>query len=564
MVKKMVAVFTLFSFVLVSSSCFKAYETKPETVDQNKAMRSVGEVTAIQTKSGKTIEFPVGGGPVVKDDALVGQASQEFTLDPADIKTEYRDAQGKSQAVTTKDGRTYRVVRAGQPGEGPVVRGMVPVSVPLSEIQLIWVKRVDKGKTFLYNALAIGGILVVTGVVAAILINQSMSHMFDNVKSCPFIFSFDGEQYVFDAEPYGTAICPALKRTEWVAMDHLREVHGEYRVRIANELDETQHTDELKLVVVDHPRGMKVAPDAQGRFHGFSKLLAPVRAYDRAGRDIRPFLAAEDNSFWFSQVEGRDPSKPEDLRDEITLEFPRPAGAAQVRLLANAWTTHWGSSMASTFLALPGRSLPGVYAEMNRRGPFYEKYMNWAKNEELFLLKIWVETKDGWKVRGVMNGGGPFVSKDKAYVLDISDVAGETLKIRLRPPVNFWMLNYLAADYGSDTPLRATELEAARASDRTGQDVRAKIAAVDDNDLSTGVRGDWSEAVFTTPARITGLERTVFVKATGYYDVHLTAAGEPQLATLYRLLAEPGYATRLSLEEYFKWEAGLRADARDK
>jgi len=56
-----------------------------------------------------------------------------------------------------------------------------------------------------------------------------------------------------------------------------------------------------------------------------------------------------------------------------------------------------------------------------------------------------------------------------------------------------------------------------------------------------------------------GLERTVFVKASGYYKVHIDAKGEPQTGLIARVLGEPGFAARYSFREYQKWEAGLRA-----
>ncbi|MGA2363334.1 MAG: hypothetical protein ABSG73_12855 [Candidatus Aminicenantales bacterium] len=560
MVKKATAVFTLLAFMLFSVSCFKVYKVKQESVEGQPAGALAGaEITAVQTKAGKTFEFPKGHRAFIKNDLIVGEAQEISPIDPADIKTEKRDDRGKIMEVTTKDGKIHRVVNAGEGKEGMVTVGTVPVSIPLSEVELIWLRSVDQGKTFLYNGLVVGGVVLVAAIISAAVFFHALNKTLSHAESCPFIYSFDGKQYVFDAEPYGTAICQALKRTEWASLDHLRETGGHYKVRIANELDETQNTDELKLVVVDHPEGVKVVPDALGGFHTFSKLVTPDKAVDQTGRDIRPLVAANDRSFWLSQVDGKDPAKSQDLRDELTLEFPKPAGARQAKLLANAWTTHWGSAVARKFLELPGRSLPGLYAEMNRRGPFYGIYTNWARNEELFLLRIWVETRDGWKVKGVLNGGGPFISKDKAYVLDISDVEGLTLKIRLRPPVNFWMFNELAVDYSDDITVRSSEIAAAAAVDRTGRDVRAKIVADDDDYLTAPARGDWAEAVFPAPARVAGLDRSVFVKATGYYDIHLDATGEPQLAALFKLLSEPGSATRFALVEYQKRVAGLQA-----
>jgi hypothetical protein len=270
-------------------------------------------------------------------------------------------------------------------------------------------------------------------------------------------------------------------------------------------------------------------------------------------------VAGNDQVFWVTRLEEKS-AEDGDMRDELTFEFPKLAGAKKAKLLANAWTTQWGSLSAGKFLWLYGSSLPERYSDVDRFGPTYGKILNWMSNEELYTLKVWVETPAGWKVRGMIYGGAPVITKDKAYVLDVGDVAGETLRIKLRPPVNFWMVNSLAVDYGEDLPVHVTELTAERAVDPAGRDVRDVLAATDGAYLASPNQGERTELVFAAPPMKEGLERTVFVKASGYYRVHIDAKGEPQTELIARVLGEPGFAARYSFREYQKWEASLRAE----
>ena len=157
-------------------------------------------------------------------------------------------------------------------------------------------------------------------------------------------------------------------------------------------------------------------------------------------------------------------------------------------------------------------------------------------------------------------GGAPVVTKDKAYILPVGDIPGEALRLKLRPPVNFWMVNSLAVDYGEESAFQVTELAAETAVDHTGRDVRAEIASTDSSYLVSPNRGERTELVFAAPALKEGLARTVFVKASGYYKAHLDATGEPQTELAERILGEPGFAARYSFREYLKWEAGVRAE----
>jgi hypothetical protein len=376
-------------------------------------------------------------------------------------------------------------------------------------------------------------------------------------KSCPFIYSFDGKQYVFDAEPYGGAICQGLQRSEWCSLDSLEAVNGCYRLLIANELDETQYTDELKLVVVDHPKGVTIVPENLGRMHTISNPVAPNQAYDQKGRDLIPFIAQKDDRFWESGLEGRNPEKKEDLRDELVFEFPKPAGAKTAKLVANAWTTLWGTQAIEDLLKLFGNKLSDWYAEVNNFGPANREIWNWHFNECLYVLKIYVETPNGWKARGMMSGGGPFISKDKSYPLEISDVPGDTLRIKLTPAAGFWRLNYLAVDYAEDLPIRIMEIGAAEAFSDKGRDERAplSLSRPDHQYLVMPEKGDYAELIFMAPSQSPDQDRTVFLKAQGYYDIHLEAKGEPQRELIDRIFREPGFTAQIAAKAYFKAKA---------
>ena len=95
-------------------------------------------------------------------------------------------------------------------------------------------------------------------------------------ESCPFIYSFDGEKYVFDGEPYGGAICPALERTDYCLLENLKPFNNQYLLQLTNEVDETQYTNEFKLWVVDHPKGIRIVPDINGKLFTISNPLVPI------------------------------------------------------------------------------------------------------------------------------------------------------------------------------------------------------------------------------------------------------------------------------------------------
>jgi hypothetical protein len=457
--------------------------------------------------------------------------------------------------VYTRDNKEVKMRNAEVVGDKlvGVAKDGSKIEVDLLSIKIVKIKKTNLAIPIVLGCAAVGAV----AIFVALEHGRATAPSPPPSQSCPFIYSFDGEQYVFDAEPYGGAICQALQRSEWCSLDSLEGVNGRYRLLIANELDETQYADELKLVVVDHPKGVTVVPEIMGRMHTISNPMIPILAYDQKGKDIVPDIAQKDDRFWESGLEGRNPEKKEDLRDELVFEFPKPEGAKTAKLVANAWTTLWGSQAAKDLLKLFGNKLSDWYAEVNNFGLANRKIWDWYFNECLYVLKIYVETANGWQAKGMLYGGGPFISKDKSYPLDISDVPGETLRIKLTPAAGFWRLNYLAVDYTADIPIRVTEIGAAEAFSDKGRNDRVPLflAGPDHQYLVMPERGDYAELIFVAPSQNHDQDRTVFLKAQGYYDIHLEAKGEPQRELIDRIFREPGFTAQFVAKAFFKAQA---------
>jgi hypothetical protein len=422
-----------------------------------------------------------------------------------------------------------------------IVDGEPKIEVPFASIQSVQVIK----KSYTYPILLAG----VLGVAAFLFIGMETAPSPPPSESCPFVYSFDGHHWVLEAEPYGGAFCQALERAEWIPLDRIKDVDGRYRILISNELNEAQYTDELKLVVVDHQKGVEIEADAAGKMHALAAPEPPLRAFDGQGNDVLAEIAATDHLFWQSPLTGL-AAFPQDGRDELVLEFSKPMGALQAKLQINAWTTPWGAAAAGDFLALYGDGLRDFYADINRFGPAYHRVTSWFMDEELYLLKMLVETRDGWKAKGLIYGGGPYIAKNKAYAFDISDVPGEILRIKLRPPRNFWMFNSLAVDYSPDSQVRITELAAEKAK-APGQAAPSRLHADDNSYLILNRKGESVELTFCPPPGEKDSDRTVFLKAKGYYDIHLDAGGEPRWDVIDRVYNEPGFSVRLANERYW-------------
>jgi hypothetical protein len=414
-------------------------------------------------------------------------------------------------------------------------------SIPLSQVKMIYVRKFNPVNT----AFAVIGVSALVVAVTGLIIAATK-------ESCPFVYSFDGEKYVFDGEPYGGATCAALQRTDLCKLEYLQPVGNEYRLRLTNEVDETQYTDEFKLLVVDHPSGVEVIPDANGILYTVNNPQRPLEARDTHGRDLYHWVSEKDLLFWESDLLAEDPDNPSALRDTIVLTFPKPASVQKTKLVVNISNTLWASQMLKRVTELRGEQVGQWYEELKTPAR-YEQSKAWHQQEEVFRLQVRVWANNAWVNRGEIIGGGPFVTEERIVPLDLEGIKGDSLRILLAPPIGFWQINSIGIDYSQDVPLKIQEISAKSVVADDGTDLLAILRSTDGDYYTMPELEQYANLTFKVPPRGSELKRTIFAKVSGYYDMHLNASGSPQSEILNKISYEPGYIVKFTLQEYYKW-----------
>ena len=448
--------------------------------------------------------------------------------------------------VTTLDGHDIRFDVAGTI-TGDTVHATAKqqfLAIPVDSVQRWWLQRTDAGKSVLAVLGVAAGVVLVAGLIAVA-----------TKESCPFVYSWDGTHYVFEAEPYGGAITRGLERDDYSVLPTLRSDSARYRLLVTNEVNETQMTNLFELWAVDHMPGLRVVPDESGRLHTLSHTLPPSSAVDQTGRDLLPWLSTDDRRVWeplpLSDSSGG-------LRDEITLTFPRPAGATRAKLVARVGTALWGSHMIRAMLQLRGTAVNDWYDRVDGNPAAADSVRAWSVREELYGLLLQVEEPGGWKVRGIVPGSGPFLAEERVIPLDLSGVRGDSLRIRIRPPRGFWALGHFAIDYGADEPLAVDTIAPRSASGTSPDDILAAVTKADTLYHSMPNTGDRALLQFNAPPLRQGRERTIVLHSRGWYRLHLAPAGPPDTAMVRRIAEVPGAAVEYSASQYQQWPMAMR------
>jgi hypothetical protein len=209
-------------------------------------------------------------------------------------------------------------------------------------------------------------------------------------------------------------------------------------------------------------------------------------------------------------------------------------------------------------LELFGGKLDAYFAVINRRGRHYEEFNGLMTDRGIYRMKIDVRIGDEWVTRNVLYAGGPLISEDTAYVLYIGDVPGEILTIRLVAPATFWMINHLAVDYSEDVQITAKELQPFRAVTHDGRNVKNLITEEDGVYHTMSEADSWTELGFPAPEQDGSSTRTIFVKANGYYDMHVERRGVPRLLTLLWLKFDKDFIIRYAIQRYLEMQRTIR------
>ncbi len=495
-----------------------------------------GTIMQVQTAD-DTVGFSPSDPPVVKDGAVVGGIHMTYSVDPQDIVE--ISPEKKAARIVLKDGTRFLVASSVADGERILCQAVKPVVIPLDEVVLAQVRTVNAGASAL-NTLA--GVLIVAGALALDFALDADDGGFDPTESftvdLALSFIESAPEFVVEGNGWRSnfAILGMMDASniaeekefwtaEWTTVEARPGEDGKLRVTLDNASAVPRGVDEAKLVVVDHPPGVAIAPDILGAVRSYAGPVPPESAADESGADIRALVAARDGVFWRTPGGEPAPAGKGLARDQISLSFPRPKGARRARLIVGVSNTTWRSEFAREALALstvPAKpALPaapgGKPSKPLRPAEFASRsgYRNW----EFTTLRVRLMTVLGWQTGQVVFAVGPRPAEDMIYDIDLSDVPGDKVRLQLSPPAGYWLIDHLALDFGRDALLETAEIAPEGVGVPDAAEVLKALAAEDATTFVLYPAESASELTFLPPPPKMGRERTIFLRTVSCYEM---------------------------------------------
>ena len=211
------------------------------------------------------------------------------------------------------------------------------------------------------------------------------------------------------------------------------------------------------------------------------------------------------------------------------------------------------SNMIREMLLLYGNSVDNWYNSIDSSEIQRQSMFNYIEREELYLLKLWVKEVDGWKMQTIIQGGGPFVTETRSYDLDLSKVNSDTLIIKVNPPYGFWTMDYLAIEYESLPTPQMNETKIISATDNYDSEIPGILSSINNNYVVMPSVGDYFTVEFEAPSLDENLVRTIFLKSTGYYEIHLPKDKPIQSQKLLEIGLLPGKIVEYSNDLFKDW-----------
>jgi hypothetical protein len=495
MVRRIVALITACLY-LFTWSCGSSKLVSPGGIKDKK-----DHINAVVLTSGDVIEFDPRGGRLNRDEQVV--------------------------RGTTKDGKE--------------------VTLAFSDIVSATVERTSGG-----GVAGTIGIVFIALIVLLAIMSNSVDHS-SSGSSCPYVYSFDGSDYILDAEPLSGAISKGLERNDVCRLDHVRAHDGRYELLVRNELQETQYLDAIKLHVVDHPQGSQAYTDTNGAIHVMADAVGATDAHDERGVDLRALIKSEDTIPWQSIMPIDDTWKDVSLRNELTFSFPKPADATRGNLIVRAATSQWGSIMMREMMQARGNRLEAWRHSVDAGGPAMAEMVRFNMREELYFLKLYVREGDQWVQRGWIPGGGPMAPETRVIPVDLSGVMGDTVTIRVQPPRGYWAFDYLAMSYRELPAPTSTIVPLERALLSDGSNATASMSVADGTYHEMQHVGDSMVLTFAAPRTPAEGVRTVFLDTRGYYHSQIDEKQPEQSALIAKMLENNGAITRYSLQKFVEF-----------
>jgi hypothetical protein len=368
--------------------------------------------------------------------------------------------------------------------------------------------------------------------------------------SCPFVFTNDGSGYRFESETFAGAICQGMELANLEPLKYLKPINGEYNLALANQLQESEHVNEISLLAIDHPSGTEIIPDCNGQIHTISNPMPPFSAISFSRDNVLELINKADNQFWGNLYQNSNSSfNNNNPLNGIICEFERPPESQTAKLVLNMKNSGLGYFGLEKIHSLEGPNRMNWIYKLNSDVNERNRLKAWMMREGGLHVSLLVDGE--WISQGSVPLVGPKTEAEKIVLVDLSQCHENSIKIKIESTPDLWLIDAVAIDYSTDANISVSVPKLCNAVTQNGQNVAEMISNPDSLYYSM-LPGDYALLSFGEVPQSKDMDRTFLLKSQGFYYPWIAPGENYDSTTVDRIINEPFFGTRLLMSEWSK------------
>jgi len=258
--------------------------------------------------------------------------------------------------------------------------------------------------------------------------------------SCPFIYAWDGNEYLLGGEAFGTALGKALETETSIVLSELKPSDNKLKIKIINERSETHFFNNIKLVAVETAKEATVYSDNNNNLRSTCKHENILAAYDIYKTEITSQLNNDDNVYWESDLSSANAES--SFEDKIFIELEPLAEQDSISLIISAVNTDISSRVFSFLQKILGDEFAN-FTKAAETDIEIIKVLKETLNRSALKVDIW-DGRD-WKYVDLIYPEANQVEFKKLVRVPVI-INNSEMKIRLRCLSDVWKLDAVYFD----------------------------------------------------------------------------------------------------------------------
>jgi hypothetical protein len=416
-------------------------------------------------------------------------------------------------------------------------------SAALTSFNRADVYELNKSATTTNHILSTVGIAVtvfaIVGTIIAIAeINAAASAA--SSCNCPQVYVDNNGVYSFTSGLYSGAVYSSLERMDYLPLKSIPPGANSISFKISNAKNEEQFINKVELLQVNHSPETNVLADRHGNIFSYKNLQAPLSAVTDGRNDMKNVLLKTDEIYY-----SFDNSKNKDGFSDVTLSFYKPANTDNAKLRIHARNTYWAGLLHKEFVQLFGDGFEQWRQKQEKADP--KELEKWQTDQALPLM-VYIKKGDGWKFVDYFPMIGNTATRDMIMQVNVEDIPGDTIELKLETAYRFWDLDFAGIDYSADENLTTTVIEPVQVfkSDSTDQ---KEILHSNDKEYTHLTNEESVVFKYAAPASMENNVASYFLVSGGYYHNLEPVTGKTNYKQLYKF-QHKGAFDKFSREKY--------------